>query len=60
MLNFGKACEWEAAHLVAEPADRYPGDDDGSVCDLRVKSWSISHLGCWENQIRKDYHQILG
>lgn len=48
MLGFEKACEWEDAHLVAEPADRYPGDNNGSVGDFRVKRWSISHLWSWE------------
>lgn len=33
-----------AVYLVAEPADRYPGDDDGSVCHIRAERRSISHL----------------
>lgn len=37
-----------AAYLVAESADRYPGDDDGSVGDIRVEGRGISHLGSWE------------
>lgn len=54
MLGLEKACGWEAAHLVAEPADRRPGDDDGGVCDLRVKRWGVSHLGSWEYRIWSD------
>lgn len=35
-------------YLVAEPADRYPGDDDGGISDLSGESRIISHLGSWE------------
>lgn len=33
-----------AVYLVAEPADRDPGDDDGGVCHIRAERRSISHL----------------
>lgn len=31
-------------HLVAEPTDRYPGDNDGGVSDLGAERRSISNL----------------
>lgn len=33
-----------AVYLVAEPADRYPGDEDGGVCHICAERRSISHL----------------
>lgn len=47
MMNFGMWQDDAGVYLVAEPADRYPGDDNGGVSDFSAERRSISHLRIW-------------
>lgn len=47
-------------YLVAEPADRYPGDNDRGISDLSAERRSISNLGCWrEERIGTENYKII-